>query len=85
MKIYARITQESNDISENEVKLLIRYAYYPDMLKNLKDEVKRILEKMYPNIDDSYGDSYIPGPWLDAVAEKLDMKLNGYGCSDINL
>lgn len=85
MKIYARITQESNDISENEVKLLIRYAYYPDMLKNLKDEVKRILEKMYPNIDDSYGDSYILGPWLDAVAEKLDMKLNGYGCSDINL
>ena len=27
MKIHARITQESNDISENEVKLLITYAH----------------------------------------------------------
>ena len=27
MKIHARITQESNDISEDEVKLLITYAH----------------------------------------------------------
>ena len=85
MKIHARITQESNDISEDEVKLLITYAHCFNPRKELEEKVKQILKKLYPNIDDSYGDNYIPGPWLDAIAEELNMGFNDHGCYDITL
>lgn len=85
MKIHARITQESNDITEDDVKLLIMYAHCSNPQKELEEKSKQVLKKLYPNIDDSYGDNYIPGPWLDAIAEKLNMGFNDHGCNDIDL
>lgn len=83
MKIRARITMESNEITESEARLLIKYAYSRDKkeISAMKKQVEVILFKMFPNINI---DGYIPGPWLDYIADELDMNLNDHGCSDID-
>lgn len=83
MKISARITCESNEITEQEARLLIKYAYSQDKkeVSAMKKQVEIILFKMFPNINI---DGYIPGPWLDYIADELNMNLDDHGCSDID-
>lgn len=86
MNIYARITRKSKELSIEEAKLLVKYAYVKTDKEEkdaIKKEVFSILERIFPDIQDGTEDSYIPGSWLQYVAYDLGMQNNC--CNDINL
>lgn len=87
MNIYARVTIKSKELSVDEAKLIVKYAYAKtDEEEKLKieREVFSILERIFPNIQDDTEDSYIPGSWLQYVAYDLGVQIDSY-CYNINL
>ena len=87
MNIYARVTTKSKELSVDEAKLIVKYAYAKtdeEEKLEIEREVFSILERIFPNIQDDTEDSYIPGSWLQYVAYDLGVQIDSY-CYNINL
>lgn len=85
MKIYARITTESKELTQEEFEKIVEYlSEGAKGDSSLYHDVAEILKRVFPKINERTEDSYIPGSWIEDAAYDNGIELNKY-CNDICL